>query len=88
MSTLPSRTYLCPEGSSAVEILEELGVFFGEDAEGQRAVQLDPILMIAVLALQGKSYPAVSSLIELWKDQETTLEENPPEENNSTEKGA
>lgn len=83
MITLPSRTYLCPEGSPAVEILEELGVIFGVDAEGQRAVQLDPILMIAILALQGKCYPAVSSLIELWKHQETT-----PEENNSNEKGA
>ena len=87
MITLPSRTYLCPEGSPAVEILEELGVIFSEDTEGQRAVQLDPILMIALLALQGKCYPAVSSLIELWKDQETTPEEDTPEENNSIEKG-
>jgi len=82
MIRLPSRPYLCPEGSPAVQILEVLGVIFDVDDQGQRAVQLDPILMIAILALQGKYYPTVSSLIELWKK----LEENPQEEN-PTEKG-
>ena len=73
MIRLPSQTYFLTEDSPAVEILEELGVVFDVDDEGQRAVQLDPILMIAILALQGKYYPTVSSLIELWKNQE----ENP-----------
>ncbi len=75
MIRLPSQTYFLTEDSPAVEILEELGVVFDVDDEGQRAVQLDPILMIAILALQGKYYPTVSSLIELWKNQE----ENPTE---------
>lgn len=82
MIRLPSQTYFLTEDSPAVEILEELGVVFDVDDEGQRAVQLDPILMIAILALQGKYYPTVSSLIKLWKNQE----ENPQEEN-PTEKG-
>jgi hypothetical protein len=82
MIRLPSQTYFLTEDSPAVEILEELGVVFDVDDEGQRAVQLDPILMIAILALQGKHMPTVSSLIELWKK----LEENPQEEN-PTEKG-
>jgi hypothetical protein len=81
MIRLPSQTYFLTEDSPAVEILEELGVVFDVDDEGQRAVQLDPILMIAILALQGKYYPTVSSLIELWKNQE----ENPQKE--PTEKG-
>ena len=58
------------------------GFVFDVDDEGQHAVELDPILMIALLALQGKHYPTVSSLIELWKK----LEEDPQEEN-TTEKG-
>ena len=82
MIRLPSQPYFLTEDSPAVEILEELGVVFDVDDEGQRAVQLDPILMIAILALQGKYYPTVSSLIKLWKNQE----ENPQEEN-PTEKG-
>jgi hypothetical protein len=81
MIRLPSQTYFLTEDSPAVEILEELGVVFDVDDEGQRAVQLDPILMVAILALQGKYYPTVSSLIELWKNQE----ENPQKE--PTEKG-
>lgn len=77
MIRLPSRPYLCPEDSPATPILEELGVVFGVDDQGHRAVELDPILMVAILALQGKYIPTVSSLIELWKK----LEENPQEEN-------
>ena len=82
MIRLPSQTYFLTEDSPATPLLEELGVVFDVDDEGQRAVQLDPILMIAILALQGKYYPTVSSLIKLWKNQE----ENPQEEN-PTEKG-
>ena len=82
MIRLPSQTYFLTEDSPATPLLEEMGVVFDVDDEGQRAVQLDPILMIAILALQGKYYPTVSSLIELWKK----LEENPQEEN-PTEKG-
>lgn len=76
MIRLPSRPYLCPEDSPATPILEELGVVFGVDDQGQRAVELDPILMVAILALQGKYYPTVSNLIEFWKEQE----ENPTEQ--------
>jgi len=82
MIRLPSKTYLLTEDSPAMPILEALGVVFDVDDEGQRAVQLDPILMVALLALQGKYMPSVSSLIERWKK----LEENPQEEK-STEKG-
>jgi len=71
MITLPSKPYTCPEGSSAVEILQQLGVVFGVNTDGEREVWLDPILMVAVLALQGKNYPAVSSLIELWKNEDS-----------------
>jgi hypothetical protein len=73
MIRLPSHTYFLTEDSPATPLLEELGVVFDVDDEGQRAVELDPILMVAILALQGKYYPTVSSLIELWKNQE----ENP-----------
>ncbi len=82
MIKLPSQTYFLTEDSPATPLLEALGVVFDVDDEGQRAVQLDPILMVALLALQGKYMPTVSSLIELWKK----LEENPQEEK-STEKG-
>jgi hypothetical protein len=46
------------------------------NVEGQREVQLDPILMIAILALQGKNYSSVSSLLDLWKKEETNVSEN------------
>ena len=82
MIRLPSRTYFLTEESPVTEVLGELGVVFDVDDEGQRAVELDPILMIALLALQGKHIPTINSLIELWKK----LEENPPEEE-PTEKG-
>ncbi len=82
MIRLPSQTYFLTEDSPATPILEALGVVFDVDEEGQHAVELDPILMIALLALQGKYIPTVSSLIELWKK----LEEDPQEEN-PTEKG-
>ncbi len=75
MIPMPSKTYLCPEGSPAAKILEELGVSFGVNVEGQREVQLDPILMIAILALQGKNYSSVSSLLDLWKRERTNLSE-------------
>ena len=82
MIKLPSKTYILTEDSPATPILEELGVVFDVDDEGQRAVELDPILMIALLALQGKHMPTVSNLIELWEK----LEEN-PQEDEPTEKG-
>ncbi len=75
MIKLPSKTYLLTEDSPAAPILEALGVVFGDDEDGQRVVELDPILMVALLALQGKYMPTVSSLIKLWKK----LEENPTE---------
>jgi len=81
MIKLPSKTYFLTEESPALQILEELGVVLEIDPEGQQAVELDPILMIALLALQGKIMPTVSSLIERWRNQE----ENPQEE--PTEKG-
>jgi len=67
MINLPTRTYQFPEDSPAIAILEKLGVVFGTETEGQRKVELDPILMVAVLALQGEVYPMVSQLIEIWK---------------------
>ena len=70
MITLPTKIYLCPEGSPAVEILQELGVIFDINTDDQCEVKLDPILMVAILALQGKNYPAVRSLIELWEEEE------------------
>ncbi len=82
MIKLPSKTYLLTEDSPATPILETLGVVFDVDEKGQHAVELDPILMVALLALQGKHIPTVSSLIERWKK----LEENPTEEE-PTEKG-
>ena len=82
MIRLPSQTYFLTEDSPATPILEALGVVFDVDEEGQHAVELDPILMVALLALQGKYMPTVSSLIERWKN----LEENPQEEI-PTEKG-
>ena len=79
MIRLPSQTYFLTEDSPATPLLEEMGVVFDVDDEGQRAVQLDPIMMIAILALQGKYYPTVSSLIELWKNQEENLQKEPTE---------
>jgi len=76
MIKLPSKTYFLTEDSPALPILEALGVVFDVDEGGQHAVELDPILMVALLALQGKYMPTVSSLIERWKN----LEENPQEE--------
>lgn len=70
MERLPTRNYVCPEGSPAEEVLEQLGVFFSKTEEGEREVQLDPILMIAILALQGKNYPLVSLLIDKWRDED------------------
>jgi len=82
MIKLPSKTYFLTEDSPATPILEALGVIFDVEEDGQHAVELDPILMVALLALQGKYMPSVSSLIERWKN----LEENPPE-GIPTEKG-
>ena len=69
MIRLPTRTYQLPEESPAIAILEKLGVTFGTETEGQRKVELDPILMVAVLALQGEVYPMVNQLIEIWKQE-------------------
>ena len=74
MEMLPTRKYFCPEGSSAEEVMEKLGIPLAENEEGEREVQLDPILMVAILALQGQSYPLVSQLIDMWRD-EDLLEE-------------
>lgn len=74
MERLPMRNYICPEGSTVEEVLEKLGVLLAENEEGERQVQLDPILMIAILALQGKDYPLVSQLIDMWRE-EDLLEE-------------
>jgi hypothetical protein len=75
MNLLPTRTYQFPEESPAIAILEKLGVNLGTDTEGQRKVELDPILMVAVLALQGEIYPMVSQLIEVWKKENSTQTE-------------
>jgi hypothetical protein len=69
MEILPTRSYICPEGSTAEEVLEKLGILLAENDEGEREVQLDPILMVAFLALQGQQYPLVSQLIEKWRDE-------------------
>ena len=74
MERLPTRNYICPEGSTAEEVLEKLGVLLAENEEGEREIQLDPILMVAILALQGKNYPLVSLLIDKWRE-EDLLEE-------------
>jgi hypothetical protein len=73
MIKLPSQTYYLTEDSPASPILEELGVVIEVDSEGKCAVELDPILMIALLALQGKYMPTVSSLIELWRNQQEEI---------------
>jgi len=75
MIRLPIRSYLCPEGSEAEQVLDDLGVVFGTNAEGEREVKLDPILMVAVLALQGKVFPMVSQLIELWQKENPEIPE-------------
>lgn len=69
MINLPTRTYQFPVDSPAISIMEKLGVVFGKETEGQRKVELDPILMVAILALQGEVYPMVSQLIEIWKNE-------------------
>lgn len=79
MIKLPSKTYFLTEESSALQILEKLGVVMETNSEGQQAVELDPILMIALLALQGKVMPTVSSLIERWRNQEENSTEEPIE---------
>ena len=48
---------------------------FGKNADGEREVKLDPILMVAVLALQGKVFPMVSQLIELWQKENLEIAE-------------
>jgi hypothetical protein len=74
MEKLPTRTYICPAGSPAAEILLQLGILLTENEEGEKEVLLDPILMVAILALQGQQYPLVSLLIDKWRD-EDLLEE-------------
>jgi hypothetical protein len=74
MERLPTRSYICPEGSSASGVLQKLGILLSENEAGEMEVQLDPILMVAILALQGKNYPLVSLLIDTWRD-EDLLEE-------------
>lgn len=74
MERLPTRNYICPEGSPAEEVLAKLGVHLTENEDGEREVQLDPILMVAILALQGKNYPLVALLIDRWRE-EDLLEE-------------
>lgn len=74
MERLPARAYICPEGSTAETVLKKLGVLLAENEYGEREVQLDPILMVAILALQGQNYPLVAQLIDLWRD-EDLLEE-------------
>ena len=70
MEKLPTRIYLCPEGSPAEEVLEKLGIRLSENEHGEREVQLDPILMVAILALQGKQYPLVALLMDRWRDED------------------
>lgn len=74
MERLPTRKYFCPVGSTAEEVLEKLGILLAENEEEERHIQLDPILMVAILALQGKDYPLVSQLIDMWRE-EDLLEE-------------
>lgn len=70
MEILPTRSYICPEGSPAEEVLAMLGIHLAENEQGEREVQLDPILMVAILALQGKNYPLVSLLIDKWRKED------------------
>ena len=70
MERLPTRNYVCPEGSAAEEVLEQLGIRLSENEHGEREVQLDPILMVAILALQGKQYPLVALLMDRWRDED------------------
>ena len=74
MERLPPRKYFCPAGSTAEEVLEKLGILLAENEEEERHIQLDPILMVAILALQGKDFPLVSQLIDMWRE-EDLLEE-------------
>ena len=85
MEKLPTRTYICPEGSPAEEILSQLGILLEENEDGEREVQLDPDLMVAILALQGKVYPLVALLIDRWRD-EDLLKETEQLEKEQTEK--
>jgi hypothetical protein len=70
MEKLPTRSYLCPEGSPAEEVLEKLGIRLSENEHGEREVQLDPILLVAILALQGKQYPLVALLMDRWREED------------------
>ena len=72
MEQLPTREYECQEGSPAAEMLETLGVIL---VQGRRVVRLDPILMAALLALQGKVVPAVGKLIRRWRAEDETKKE-------------
>jgi hypothetical protein len=72
MEQLPTREYECKEGSPAAEMLEMLGVFL---VQGRRVVRIDPILMAALLALQGKVVPAVSTLIRRWRAEDEEAKE-------------
>jgi hypothetical protein len=85
MEKLTTRTYICPEGSPAEAILSQLGILLEENEDGERAVQLDPILMVAILALQGKVYPLVALQINRWRD-EDLLKETEQLEKEQTEK--
>jgi hypothetical protein len=78
MEQMPTREYECEEGSPAAEMLETLGVFL---VQGRRVVRLDPILMAALLALQGKVVPVVSNLITRWKKEDEVRKEEHEEKN-------
>lgn len=80
MEKLPTRSYLCPEGSPAEEVLAQLGIRLFENEHGEREVLLDPILMVAILALQGKQYPLVALLVDRWREENLAKETEEPEE--------
>jgi hypothetical protein len=70
MEKLPTRSYFCPEGSPAEEVLAQLDIRLAENEHGEREVLLDPILMVAILALQGKQYPLVTLLVDRWREED------------------
>ena len=82
MEQLPTREYECVEGSPAAEKLEMLGVFW---VQGRRVVRLDPILMAALLSLQGKVVPVVSNLITRWKKEDEVRKEEHEERNDQSD---
>lgn len=82
MEKLPTRSYLCPEGSPAEEVLAQLGIRLAENEHGEREVLLDPILMVAILALQGKRYPLVALLMDRWREEDLVKAAEQPEEEN------